>query len=287
MVADVYEPDTTIAVATGGAPAITLAVDDRGSGDATPLVLIHGFTGGRIDFMDVIDDLARDRRVVAWDHRGHSDSTNTGDGSTYTLGQLADDAQAAVDELGLDRFHLLGHSMGGVVAQQFVLAHPARVHSLILMDTLAEPGTIIPQDGIDKVVGIGRAKGMAAVADLMRAASPPSVAPEADRERIAARNHHKLAHMDVEAFGALASQLRTFDALLPRLGEITCPTTVLVGELDVPLREQGDRIAGAIGGAELVVIEGAAHCPQEERRDAWLAAVRAHLSRTESAAVAT
>jgi len=42
-------------------------------------VLVHGFTGARIDWTDVIDDLARDRRVVAWTHRGHGDSTNTAD----------------------------------------------------------------------------------------------------------------------------------------------------------------------------------------------------------------
>ena len=53
---------------------------------------------------------------------------------------------------------------------------------------------------------------------------------------------------------------------------------MLVGELDTPLRDGSDNIAKAIPGAELVVIDGAAHCPQEERRDLWLAAVRRHLA---------
>ena len=73
--------------------------------------------------------------------------------------------------------------------------------------------------------------------------------------------------------------MRTFPPLLPRLGSITCPTTVIVGEVDTALRPQSDAIAAAIPGASLVVIDGAAHCPQEERRDAWLAAVRSHLAR--------
>jgi len=120
---------------------------------------------------------------------------------------------------------------------------------------------------------------MTAVADLMAGAAPASVAPEADRPRIAARNRYKLSNMDVEAFGALAGGLRTFPPLLPRLGSITCPTTVIVGEVDTALRPQSDAIAAAIPGASLVVIDGAAHCPQEERRDAWLAAVRSHLAR--------
>jgi pimeloyl-ACP methyl ester carboxylesterase len=269
----VYEPDRTIDIGP-----VTLAVDDRGAGSATPLVLIHGFTGGRIDFADVIDELAADRRVVIWDHRGHSDSTNTGDADSYTFDLLVADAVAALDALGLDRFHLLGHSMGGVVAQRVALEHPDRVVSLILMDTLAEAGSAIPQSWIDKFLAMGRAEGMGKVADTMAAVTAgTSVAPEADQPRIADRNKHKLTNMDAEAFGSLARELRTFDALLPRLGEIGCPTTVIVGERDVNLRDQSDAIAAAITGSELVVIDGAAHCPQEERREAWLAAVQRHL----------
>ena len=268
-----YEPDRTLP-----AGSVTLAVDDRGGGQATPLVLIHGFTGGRIDWADVIDDLATDRRVVAWDHRGHSDSTNTGDPSTYTFDQLVADAVAVLDQLGLERFHLLGHSMGGIVAQRLVLEHPERVVSLILMDTLAEPALSLPREWVERTVAMGREQGMGAVADLMASFTvSSSVALEEDRPRIAYRNRHKLTNMDVEAFAALAEELRSFPALLPRLGSITCPTTVLVGELDVPLRDAADAIAQAISGADLVVIDGAAHCPQEERREAWLGAVRSHL----------
>jgi pimeloyl-ACP methyl ester carboxylesterase len=269
-----YEPDRTID--TG---AVTLAVDDRGAGDATPLVLIHGFTGGRIDWADVIDDLALDRRVVAWDHRGHSDSTNTGDPSSYTFDQLVADAVAALDALDLDVFHLLGHSMGGIVAQRLVLEHPRRVESLILMDTLAEPALSLPREWIDNTVATGRDQGMQAVADFMaRFTVSSSVAPEVDRPRIAERNRHKLSNMDVEAFAALAEELRSFPSLLERLPSIGCPTTVLVGEHDVGLRDAADNIAKAIPGADLVVIDGAAHCPQEERRDLWLEAVRHHLA---------
>ncbi len=269
-----YEPDTTTDIGS-----VVLATDDRGNGPAIPLVLVHGFTGGRIDFADVIDDLAEDRRVVAWDHRGHSDSTNTGDAASYTFDQLVADAEAALDALSLDRFHLLGHSMGGIVAQRFVLGHPDRVASLVLMDTLAEPGSSIPQDWMDRTIELGRNEGMSAVADMVsKFAEDSSVAPEADRGRIAERSRHKLSHMDVEAFASLGTELRTFPSMLARLSEITCPTTVLVGELDTGLRAQSDAIAAAIPGSDLVVIEGAAHCPQEERRDAWLAAVRHHLA---------
>ena len=278
-----FEPDVTIEVTTPVGGTVALALDDRRDGDATPLVLVHGFTGGRIDFADVTDALAGQRRVVAWDHRGHSDSTNTGDPSTYTFEVLATDAVAVLDHLGIERFHLVGHSMGGIVAQHVVRRHPGRVVSLVLMDTLAEPaGGGIPKEWIDRVVTIGRAEGMGAVADLMvKVTSDMSVALEPDRPKIAARNHHKLSHMDVEAFESLGTELREFESLVPWLGAIACPTTVLVGEHDGGLHGQADLIAASIDGATQVVIEGAGHCPQEERTVAWLEAVRAHLARAD------
>jgi pimeloyl-ACP methyl ester carboxylesterase len=277
----VYAPDATIEVTTDVGGTVTLAVDDRGGGDAVPLVLLHGFTGGRIDWADVIDDLAADRRVVAWDHRGHSDSTNSGDPATYTFEVLVADALAALDALGLDRFHLLGHSMGGVVAQHLVHDVPERVRSLVLMDT--PPPGIVPSWWVDKLVAMARAEGMPAVAALVeQATGSMSVAPEDRRPAIAARNRHKLAHMDVEALAALGAALGEFESLDPWLAEISCPTTVLVGEFDEPLLDHAERLAEAVPGAVHVVVEGAAHSPQEERTEAWLQAVRAHLARADA-----
>jgi pimeloyl-ACP methyl ester carboxylesterase len=70
--------------------------------------------------------------------------------------------------------------------------------------------------------------------------------------------------------------------MLERLGtEVTVPVTVLVGEHDVGLRPAADQLHEAIPGSELVVIPHAAHSPQDENRPAWLAAVRAHLARSE------
>lgn len=270
---------------------VTIAVDDRGTdrsaeGGSLPLVLVHGFTGGRIDFSDVIDDLATDRRVIAWDHRGHAESTNTGDRATYTLEQLAIDAWRVLDALDVGRFHLLGHSMGGGVAQLMVREQPKRVASLVLMDTSSEPMRV-PREWIDRYEQMGREQGMRAVADELGAFSEPRmVAPEEDRPTIAARNHHKLSSMDVEAYVGLAESLGRMASGLDELTAVRCPATVIVGELDAPFRAPSEAMAAAIEGAALVVVEGAAHCPQEERRDDWLAAVRGHLDRAEGADVA-
>jgi pimeloyl-ACP methyl ester carboxylesterase len=273
------QPDRVVAV-----HGVELAVDDRGGGSgATPLVLVHGFTGGRVDFADVIDDLAADRRVVAWDHRGHADSTNTGDPASYTFDQLADDAAGVLAELGIDSFHLLGHSMGGVVAQRYVLAHPEQVRSLVLMDTAGQAMTGIPAALIDATVARGRSEGMGAVAATMRQMASGMPMPEETRDVILDRLEDKLTNMDVEAFDALGRALGAYPSMLERLGaELSIPVTVVVGANDVGLRPAADDLHAAIPGSELVVIPDAAHSPQDENRAAWLAAIRAHLAAAES-----
>jgi pimeloyl-ACP methyl ester carboxylesterase len=88
--------------------------------------------------------------------------------------------------------------------------------------------------------------------------------------------------MDVEALAALGAALGEFESLDPWLAEISCPTTVLVGEFDEPLLDHAERLAEAVPGAVHVVVEGAAHSPQQERTEAWLQAVRAHLARADA-----
>ncbi len=262
------------------ANGVRFAVDDRGH-DGMPLVLVHGFTGGRIDFADVIDELATDRRVVAWDHRGHCDSTNTGDIETYTFDQLVADMEVLVDTLELDRFHLLGHSMGGIVAMRFVVAHPARVRSLVLMDTLGMPQHI-PADFMELMITAARRDGMEAVAErTVEFEVQQRRGPAQNRDVLPQRARYKLTHMDVEAYEGFARCLTAFDPLLDRLAAIRCPTTVIVGKDDTGLHAAAAELLATIEGAVEVVIEGAGHSPQEDDPEAWLAAVREHLARAE------
>src|SRR5947209_13855466 len=154
--ARMFEPDRLLPVGD-----VTLAVDDRNAdAGGVPLVLVHGYTGSRLDFEGVIDELATDRRVVAWDHRGHADSTSTGDPNTYTFDQLVADMDGVLAALGIDRFDLLGHSMGGIVSMRFALARPERIRSLILMDTLAEWEGVIPSEIIKLMADTARDQGI-------------------------------------------------------------------------------------------------------------------------------
>ena len=264
---------------------VDLEIHKWGTGDPS-LLLLHGFTGSSLDWTDNVADLSTDRRVVAYDQRGHGDSTNTCDRTTYTFDRLVADLAAVIDLQGLAPLDLLGHSMGGIVAMRYALAHPDKLRSLILMDTFAAPSNGIPVAWIEQVVGIGREQGMGAVAELFlayvdNAPGADKLSPER-RDELKGRIRYKLTNMDVEALDALGRALGDFDSMLDGVAALTIPITVIVGEHDVGLREAADVLAKVIPGAVLEVIPGAGHSPQEDNAPAWLAAVRGHLSRAGS-----
>lgn len=253
---------------------VELAYDDVGEG-SPPLLLLHGYTGAASDFAEVIPPLAASRRVVAYDQRGHGDSTNTGDARSYTFDQLTDDLASVVDALDLAPFDLLGHSMGGVIAMRYVLEYPEKVRSLVLMDTAAAPAGAVPKEIREGLINLAREQGMPGVFNVIRG----FLTNAGVDEQVIARTERKFNRMDPEAFAALAEALDTYASMIERLPEISCPTLVMVGELDAGLRASADVLALSIEDAELVVIEGAGHSPQEDRPDEWVAAVQAHLAR--------
>ncbi len=269
---------------------IDLVYDEAGSGPRA-FVLVHGFTGARSDFDTQLPPLSALGRTIAYDQRGHGDSTNTGDPKTYHLAQLVDDLRGFADALGLDRFDLLGHSMGGMVTLLFTLTHPERVASLVLMDTSSAPlRGGVPREAMQKGAAIGRAAGMGKLHEVMRArADDNPLRNPADRRLEAElgdayweRGRKKMTSMDPEAFESLGIALGEGEPMTPRLGEIRCPTLVLVGEEDAPFLEPAIVMERGIPGARRAVIPGGGHSPQLEAPAAWRAAIEGHLRRARS-----
>jgi pimeloyl-ACP methyl ester carboxylesterase len=263
-----------------------LVVEDEGDGNR-PFVLVHGFTGYRDDFRGHLPALAVLGRTIVYDHRGHGDSANTGDAAGYTFAQLVDDLRSVLDWLGVGRCDLLGHSMGGMIALRFALAHPDRVASLVLMDTAARAPDHMPRAPLAAAGSIARSDGMAILAGLMRArAADDPHRPVAERrleaelgEAFWERRRRRLEAMDPEAFEPLVLELVDQEPITLRLCDIACPTTVLVGAEDVGFLAPARELAEHIRGAELITIADAAHSPQLENPAAWLAAIQAHLRR--------
>jgi len=114
---------------------IQMFYQDVGEGD--PLLLIMGFGGDHLAWALQMADFAARHRVIAFDNRGVG-QTDSPD-QPYTMRMMAGDALGLMDALGVDSAHVLGVSMGGMIAQELVLARPERVRSLHLACTFARP----------------------------------------------------------------------------------------------------------------------------------------------------
>jgi len=303
-----------------GGPA---AAADGRPGDDAPLVLVHGIAGSVADWASVAPDLATTRRVVAYDQRGHGQSDPVADGPAgpprlaelplpagspgpairspgpagppvlgggvvpdgYSFDLLLADLVAVLDAIGSEPVHLVGHSMGGVIALRYTLDHPDRVRSLVLVDTAAAPASATGPVA-RRLVG-ALLDGAAALLSAHRPTpdSPTSAEP-ADPTALA---HHAaspaqraadgITRVDPEALRTLGRELDTYPSLVDRLTEIRAPTTVIVGEHDTGLRDAATTMAHAIPGAHLAVIANADHSPHASQPLAWLTAVDDHLAR--------
>jgi pyruvate dehydrogenase E2 component (dihydrolipoamide acetyltransferase) len=151
--ADTAVEETGIAPRNIEAGGKRLRVLDLGGGDAIPVVLVHGFGADLNAWMFTQPVLAETRRAIALDLPGHGGSTKTLD-KAVDGGSFAADLDRALAVLGIERAHLVGHSMGGAIALVFALGQPDRVASL----TLIAPAGFGPEINADFIGGFVRAQ---------------------------------------------------------------------------------------------------------------------------------
>jgi pimeloyl-ACP methyl ester carboxylesterase len=264
---------------------VELEIIEAGAGNADHLLLVHGFGGSKEDFTHYLPRLgATGWHVVAPDLRGHGGSSKPQDESAYSLAQIADDLNALLDALGWDRAVVLGHSMGGMVVQLFVLAHRERVSALILMDTshklpdhvdptMIEAGQQVVRDGgTELLVEIGKKSTEPGPLDTI----PYIEMCKAD-PAYKAWSDDKTLQFTGPAWAALAGDMAAQVDRLDQLATLTMPTLVVVGELDDGFFKQSVAMAEAIPNAQLAVIPGGGHSPQFEAPTAWWDVVRSFL----------
>jgi pimeloyl-ACP methyl ester carboxylesterase len=132
---------------------LPLATDSRGAG-GLPVVFAHSFAGDMSHWSATLDHLKSQRRVVAFDFSGHGNSP--GAVGRYSYDELAKDIRAVADSQELDRFVLVGHSMGAAIAAEYAALHATRLKALVLVDPPLVPGAIPPEqiqkihDSLDK-----------------------------------------------------------------------------------------------------------------------------------------
>lgn len=256
---------TTRTIDAGG---VDLVVDEAGAG-GRPLLLVHGYTGGRNDFEPMLEPLAdAGWHVVAPDLRGHGDSDDLDLEADYSLEIFAADLLELTRRLGWSEFVLLGHSMGGMVAQVLTLAAPERVQALVLMDT-SHCETAIDGDLIDLAVKIAREEGLERIIEIQRDIEDPleTAAYRHLCETVpgfAERSENNTRACSAAMFVAMALALTLPHDRLPQLAGVACPTLVLVGEEDLPFIEPSRRMAATIPNATMAVLAGGGHSPQFE-----------------------
>ena len=228
----------------------------------TTVVYLHGLGGDLTLFDRELDAHAHRWRNVAWSMPGHGGSPGL---PRTTFPALARAAVELLDELAIDRATIVGHSMGGMVAQELALTHPDRVERLVLVATTAAFGR--RGSRFNRQFLAERLEPLAAgatPADLAEIAVDRLLAPDAP-EPVVVAARAPLSRMDAAGYRASVECLDTWDAA-DRLGAVVAPTLCIAGGAD-PAASPAvvARLADAIGGARLVVVSGAAHFVTLER----------------------
>src|SRR5262245_49698896 len=252
---------------------VELAYDVQGSG--APFVMIHGAQGDQSMFTAIVPTFTDQFRVLTFDQRGSGLSEKPD--MAYSMAMFADDTAALMDHVGFPSAHILGVSMGGMIAQEFVLRHPQKTKSLVL-------GCTTP--GGPKSVSLGGGA-------LARAYSTQPLSAE-ERGRLLAEacftkgyieRHPEVIPAMIEARRqrpidpvALGHRMKAAYAhdTYDRLPQITCPTLVITGKDDALISWENSRIlAERIPSAKLVLLEPAGHCfwmeQPEQSREAIVA----------------
>ena len=247
-------------------------------------LLCHGFTGAKEDFAQDVDALAdRGWHVVAPDLPGHGRSAHPDDPSAYSVKRFARVLDGVADELGWERLVLLGHSMGGMVAQRYAIDHGDRLDGLILMDTANGLGPLgLPSDQLDAARHVVATAGIEALMELQRGRTDAMASPAHQRLLAEVPGYQefcdrKMSESSPVMYTTMLDEMRVLADTIPALRAVTVPTLVIVGDQDTPFIGPSEALAGAIPGARLVVIPDAGHSPQFENPVAWRSAVTEFL----------
>jgi 3-oxoadipate enol-lactonase len=257
--------------------SIDLHYVEAGSGD--PLLLIMGFGGDHLAWAFQVPAFSARYRVISFDNRGAGQSSVPDE--PYSTAMLADDAVGLLDALEIDRAHVLGVSMGGMIAQEVALNHPGRVRSLQLHCTYARPDRYM----LALMDVWRRVRSTATPEEWLRTVALWLFAPVTFAERpdfVEAVIQTGLASphpFTLTGFLRQGDAVRGHDALA-RLSTLTCPTLVSVAEDDILVPPRFAReLARAVPEAELRTIDNAAHAYFWERADVFNAMCLDFLAR--------
>ena len=225
-------------------------------GQGEPVVLIHGFgVNIQLEWLQsgVLPALAQNYTVIALDNRGHGQSDKPAGPEEYGL-KLIDDVIALMDHLKLDRTHVVGYSMGGMIVEKLMITHPDRLVSGTIggagwtgargKSALVEPLALSLEQG----------KG---ARPLWLYLTPKGAAPPTE-EQIQSLDQGFLSINEPKALAACLRSLEALRVSEDKLRGNRVPMLVLVGDKD-PIKDDVDLFEGVLSNAKIVVIPGASH----------------------------
>lgn len=253
---------------------MTLAFNDRGTG--LPIVFLHAFPLNRTMWAKQEDALSSQCRVITIDLRGHGES----DAPLwhYSLDQAADDVHGLLDYLSIRQAVFVGLSMGGYILFAFHRKFADRVTGMVLADTRAQADTDEGKQARFEMAQIAYKQGATAIADIM---IPKLLSPATIQTRPELVQHVRTM-IEGNQVSGIAGDLMAMAGRpdsIPLLQRMTCPTQIIVGDLDLPTPPSDAKLmADRIPNAHLAIIPGAAHLSNLEQPDLFNETVRSFVA---------
>ncbi|WP_309627643.1 alpha/beta fold hydrolase [Brevundimonas sp.] len=263
-----------------------------------PLLMLHGGPGGACWQMFPALPLATDRAIVLYDQLDSGRSAYPGDPANWTIERYASEIAAVRDTLGLERFHLLGHSWGGILAARHASARPPGLISLILQgapmssrgwaSSMDELLAVMPDSQGQRIANPGADADPEAVqaafgafmqTHLGRSPSPP-YARAYMRDLALDRGDALAAAAMGEGIPRMTGFLANFDEE-PLLDRIDVPTLLLSGQHDVITPATNRALLPRLEKGSALVLADAGHMAQFDQPDAWRRAVRDFIATAE------
>jgi 3-oxoadipate enol-lactonase len=256
-----------------------IELDFERTGSGPPLLAIMGMSGTALHWGEpFLSPLREHFEVIVYDHRGVGASSRL-DGS-LTTAQMAEDAAALLAALELDAAHVLGISMGGMVAQELALAYPERVRTLTLGCTYCggEGSSLAAPEALQR---LSEAMMSGDRERALRASWEINVSPTMAADGDAYARFQAIAHKRAVALPVIMAQMQACAAhdTNARLAALEMPTLVIHGTADELLPVPNGRlIASRIPGSQLEIFDGVGHLFFWERPELSAELIRTHAA---------
>ena len=246
-------------------------------GEGTPVLLSCGMCTTHVNFQPQVSALtAAGSKLILWDFRGHGLSEAPADPGAYSLAQVVDDLERVLDWAAPDGPVVVGGlSFGGLAALHFALLRPERVRALLLIDS--GPGFKNPKalqgwmKQVERTASFIESRGLRAFLDGKASITAVGLRPELPAA-VAAAN--AIAAQDPSGLASFARRVAgPAEPVIDRLGEISAPALVVVGEKDEPYLRAAEVMTARLPNAQHAVIPGAGHIANIEETDAFNAVV--------------